>query len=821
MNISYNWLKDYVNIDLPINEVSQLLTSLGLEVGSVEQVETIKGSLEGLVVGEVVSSSKHPDADRLSVAQVRIEPNAEPLQIVCGAPNCRAGIKVAVATIGTKLYAGEEVFTIKRSKIRGVESNGMLCAEDEIGIGNSHDGIIEFALDIAVGTPLNQLYSVEKDTVFEVDITPNRIDAASHMGVARDLAAALKLKFANTTFSKPSVDPFIIDNNNYTIDVKVADANFCPRYCGVTISNVKVTESPDWLKNRLKIIGMRPINNVVDITNYVLHETGQPLHAFDGDKIIGNKINVTTLPQHTSFVTLDEVERKMSAEDLMICNEKEGMCIAGIFGGLHSGVSNSTTKLFLESAYFNPVSVRKTARRHGLNTDSSFRFERGADPNNTLYALKRAALLIKEIAGGEISSDLVDIYPNTIDAFKVNVTYQKIENLIGKKIEKDIIKLILKGLEIEILAETETELQLSVPPYRVDVQRDVDVIEEILRVYGYNNVIPTDELKSSITYSKKPDSHKLQNLIAEQLTGAGFNEILNNSLTKIAYYKTLNVYPEREAVKIVNPLSADLSVLRQTLLFGGLESIMYNRNRKNANLKFYEYGNCYHYNESKKNTDEPLNAYSEEFHLGIWITGNRTSQSWTDAERKVSFYDLKGYVETIFQRIGINRNELTVEEISNELLTKALKFSDKKGNTIAIIGEVSSKILKQFDIDTEVYYADIEWDNVLVLASKSSVRFSEIPKYQEVKRDLALVLEKQVRFQEIEKIAFATEKNLLKKINLFDVYEGKHIENGKKSYAVSFILQHEQKTLEDKQIDAIMMQLLNAFEKQLGAKLRQ
>jgi phenylalanyl-tRNA synthetase beta chain len=821
MNISYNWLKQYININLPTHEVSHLLTSLGLEVGSVEEVETIKGSLEGLVVGEVIESSKHPDADRLHVAQVRIQPTEEPIQIVCGAPNCRAGIKVVVATVGTKLYSGEEVFTIKRSKIRGVESNGMLCAEDEIGVGTSHDGIIEIAATIEVGTPLKELYNVETDTIFEVDITPNRVDAASHIGVARDLAAALRLKDATIQLQKPVVEPFSIDNTNYTVRVDVEHPSLCPRYCGVTISNIQVKESPEWLKNRLIMIGMRPINNVVDITNFVLHETGQPLHAFDGDKIAGNHIRVTALANNTSFVTLDEVERKLSNEDLMICNANEGMCMAGIFGGLDSGVSNATTKLFLESAYFNPVSVRKTARRHGLNTDSSFRFERGCDPNNTLYALKRAALLIKEIAGGEISSEIVDCYPTPIEHFNVSVSYAKINSLIGKTIGKETIKTILAGLEMEIKHEKDDVLALSIPPYRVDVQRDVDVIEDILRVYGYNNIIPSDELKSSITFSQKPDSHKLQNTIAEQLTGAGFNEILNNSLTKFAYYKDLTSFPEKEAVKIVNPLSTDLSVLRQTLLFGGLESIMYNRNRRNANLKFYEFGNCYHFNDAKKNSIEPLNAYTEELHLGLWITGNNTKQSWTDTERKVSFYDLKGYVETILQRLGIKNESISISDYSNDLLPNALEIVSKNKTPLVVVGIVANKVLKQFDIDTDVYFADLYWENILQVIAKQKVRYQEIPKFQEVKRDLALVLDKHIRFQDIEQIAFATEKNLLKKVSLFDVYEGKNIEQGKKSYAVSFVLQHDKKTLEDSQIEGIMKKILQALETQIGAKLRQ
>lgn len=821
MNISYNWLKQYINIDIAPEEVSKKLTSLGLEVGSVETVETIKGNLEGLVVAEVLECEKHPDADRLHITKVDIGNEESPLQIVCGAPNCRKGLKVVLATIGTKLYSGDEVFTIKRSKIRGVESMGMLCAEDEIGVGSSHDGIIELPLETKTGTLIKDIYHIENETVFEVDITPNRIDAASHFGVARDLSAVLSLTDKNIQLTKPSVENFKVDNTDYVVNVTVDNTEKCPRYCGITLNNITVKESPEWLKKHLTSIGLRPINNVVDVTNFILHEMGQPLHAFDGDKIEGNQIHVKTLPEKTKFTTLDGVERTISAEDLMICNANEGMCMAGVFGGLDSGVTEKTTKVFIESAYFNPVSIRKTARRHGLNTDSSFRFERGIDPNNTIYSLKRAALLIKEVAGGEISSNIIDIYPNKIEDFKVTVSYEKIYNLIGKEIEKETIKAILKGLEITIEKEENNILYLSIPAYRVDVQRDVDVIEDILRVYGYNNIIPTSSLKSAITYSKQPNSNKLQNLIAEQLTGSGFYEIINNSLTKISYYTPLTKYSLDKGVKLMNPLSSDLGVMRQTLLFGGLESIAYNRNRKNANLKFYEFGNCYHFNSGNKNPEKILSAYSEEFHLGLWITGNKSKQSWIEGERKTSFFDLKAYVENILTRLGVPNYNLETIDLEDELFDSALKIQTRSKETVVVLGLVSQKQLKQFDIDTEVFFADFKWETMLKLLNKQKVNYKEISKFQGVKRDLALLLDKETRFDEIERLAFATEKKLLKEVSLFDVYEGKNIEQGKKSYAVSFIIQDENKTLEESQIENIMQKLIHTFEEKLGAKIRQ
>ncbi len=820
MNISYNWLKQYINLNIEPEEVAKVLTSIGLEVGSVEEVQTIKGGLEGLVVGEVLESVDHPDSDHLHIAKVNIGTGKQ-LQIVCGAPNCRAGLKTIVATIGTKLYSGEDVFTIKKSKIRGAESFGMLCAEDEIGIGTSHAGIIELPLDAEVGTLAKDYYNVKSDYVIEVDITPNRIDAASHYGVARDLAAYFKQTDASVKLQKPDVSTFKTENNDYQIKVTVENAEACPRYSGVTIANVTVKESPEWLQNALLAIGLRPINNVVDVTNYMLYSMGQPLHAFDADKITGKHVIVKTLQEGTKFKTLDGVERTLNAADLMICDEKEGMCIGGVFGGLHSGVTESTKNVFLESAYFNPVYIRKTARRHGLNTDASFRYERGCDPNNTIYNLKLAALLIKEVAGGTVSGEISDIYPTEINPFRVELTYSKINTLIGKEIPKETVKSIFAGLEMSIVEESGDELVLNVPTYRVDVQRDVDVIEDILRIYGYNNVLPGTSLNSSITYSSKPDSYKLQNLISEQLTGCGFNEILNNSLTKASYYTEEGVYPASRSVMIVNPLSTDLNCMRQTLLFGGLESIAYNINRRNADIKFYEFGNCYYFDGSQSSSVEnPLKPYSEDFHLGIWLSGNKTAQSWVQKQEKATFYQLRAYVENILLRMGVNTQKMVYGTYDDELFSEGQTIYTHGGKQLAVMGIVDRKQLKKFDIDNEVYFADLNWQNILSEIKKHKITYSEISKFPEVKRDLALLLDKQIPFAEISKIAFNTERKLLKKMYLFDVYEGKNLESGKKSYAVSFILQDESKTLTDNQIDAIMSKLIKNFEEKLGAKIR-
>lgn len=820
MNISYNWLQQYIDTDLSPEELSKALTSIGLETGGIEKVQTIRGGLEGLVIGEVLTCENHPNSDHLHLTTVNVGGD-EPLKIVCGAPNVAAGQKVVVATIGTVLYSGEESFTIKRSKIRGEESFGMICAEDEIGIGTSHDGIIVLPADAVAGTPAKEYYNVKDDYVLEVDITPNRVDAASHYGVARDLAAYLAVNGGKGMLKKPPVEAFAVDNHDLPISVTVENSEACPRYSGVSIAGVTIGESPEWLQNYLKAIGLRPINNVVDVTNFILHETGQPLHSFDADKIAGKQIIVKTLPEGAKFTTLDGTERSLSDKDLMICDVNGGLCIGGVFGGLHSGVSDSTVNVFLESACFNPVWIRKTARRHGLNTDSSFRFERGCDPNNNVYVLKRAALLIKELAGGTISSDIVDVYPSAIKPFEVAVTFHKINSLIGKEIPKETIKIILQSLEIEIASETAEGMKLLVPTYRVDVQRDVDVIEDILRIYGYNNVLPGETVQSSISYAPKPDSHKLQNLVAEQLTGCGFNEILNNSLTKAGYYETLRSFPATNLVMMMNPLSADLNAMRQTLLFGGLESIAYNVNRKSQDLKLYEFGNCYYDHADKKQEGQTLSAYSEDMHLGLWLTGNKTAQSWVRADEKTSVFELKAYVLNVFRRLGVNLQKLVIEtDTANDLFSEALKISNRQGLQLAIMGGVDKKQLKALDIDVPVFFADLNWNNLLIENTRNKVTFNEISKFPEVKRDLALLLDKNIGFAEIEKLAYATEKNLLKKVQLFDVYEGKNLEAGKKSYAVSFTLQDDTKTLNDKQIDGIMQRFIKQFEEKLGAKLR-
>lgn len=819
MNISYNWLKNYINVDVEPVELGKALTSIGLEVGGVEEVQTVKGGLEGLVIGEVLTCVNHENSDHLHVTTVNIGVD-EPLQIVCGAPNVAAGQKVVVATVGTKLYAGEESFSIKRSKIRGVESMGMICAEDEIGIGTSHDGIIVLPAETKVGTLAKDYYGIKSDFLIEVDITPNRVDAASHFGVARDLAAYFALKNPDIQLSRPSVDAFKVENTNLQIPVNVENTEACPRYSAVTISGVKVADSPDWLKNALLTIGLRPINNIVDVTNFVLHELGQPLHAFDADKIAGKEVKVKCMPEATAFTTLDGVDRKLNEADLMICDAEKPMCIGGVFGGLSSGVTENTQNVFLESAYFNPVSIRKTARRHGLNTDASFRFERGCDPTNTIYVLKRCALLIQEVAGGSISSEIVDVYPNEIKPFEVEISLAKINSLIGKEIGRENIETILNALEMKIVSSNAEGYVLHVPVYRVDVQRDVDVIEDILRIYGYNNVEIGEKLMSTLSYSSKPDSYKLQNLIAEQLTAQGFNEVLNNSLTKGGYYTDLTSFPAAHSVKIINALSSDLNVMRQSLIFGGLENINRNVNRRNADLKFYEFGNCYYYHADNKNEAETLAAYSEDFHLALWLTGNKFATSWTSAEQKTSVYELKAYIENIFRRLGINLRKLVVGEYADDLLSEALTIYSPRAKKLAVFGVVHPAIRKITDIDQEVYYADINWTNVLAELSDKNVQYTEISKYPEVKRDLALLLDKTVSFAEIEKIAYDTERKLLKRVTLFDVYEGKNLESGKKSYAVSFILQDETKTLTDTQIDGIMKKMLSNFENKLAAKLR-
>ena len=820
MNISYNWLKEYVDFDLTPEEVAAALTSIGLETGSVEEVQTIKGGLEGLVIGEVLTCIPHPNSDHMHVTTVNLG-QGEPVQIVCGAPNVATGQKVVVATLGAKLYDGDECFTIKKSKLRGVESNGMICAEDEIGIGTDHAGIIVLPADAVPGTLAKDYYNIKSDYVLEVDITPNRADACSHYGVARDLYAYLVQNNNPTSLKKPLVDDFAVENHDLDIKVTVENSEACPRYAGVTVKGVTVKESPEWLQNKLRIIGLRPINNVVDITNYIVHAFGQPLHCFDADKIKGGEVIVKTMPEGTPFVTLDGVERKLSDRDLMICDQEKPMCIAGVFGGLDSGSTETTKDVFLESAYFHPTWVRKTARRHGLNTDASFRFERGIDPNITIYCLKLAAMMVKELAGGTISSEVKDICAAPAQDFVVELAYEKVNSLVGKVIPVDTIKSIVSSLEMKITNETAEGLTLAVPPYRVDVQRDCDVIEDILRIYGYNNVEIPSTLKSSLTTKGEHDkSNKLQNLVAEQLVGCGFNEILNNSLTRAAYYDGMETYPSKNLVMLLNPLSTDLNAMRQTLLFGGLESISHNANRKNADLKFFEFGNCYYFNEEKKNPEKSLAAYTENYHLGLWVTGKKVSNSWAHTDEESSVYELKAYVENIFLRLGLNMRNLVVGNLTDDIYATALSVQTKGGKRLATFGIVTKKILKAFDIDNEVYYADLNWKELMKAIRSVKISYTEISKFPAVKRDLALLLDKKVQFAEIEKIAYDTEKKLLKEVSLFDVYEGKNLEAGKKSYAVSFLLQDETQTLNDKMIDKIMSKLVKNLEEKLDAKLR-
>ena len=820
MNISYNWLKEYLDFDLQPEEVAAALTSIGLETGSVEEVQTIKGGLEGLVVGEVLTCEMHPNSDHLHVTTVNVG-SGEPLQIVCGAPNVAAGQKVIVAVNGTKLYDGDKEFTIKRSKLRGVESNGMICAEDEIGVGTDHAGIIVLPSDTPVGLPAKEYYNIKSDYVLEVDITPNRVDATSHFGVARDLAAYLKQNGKPAELKRPSVEAFHIDDETPAIEVVVENTEACLRYSGVTIKGVTVKESPEWLQNRLRTIGLRPINNVVDVTNYILHGMGQPLHSFDAGKINGGKVIVKAANEGDKFVTLDGVERTLTARDLMICNTEKPMCIAGVFGGLESGVTEETTDVFLESATFHPTWIRKTARRFGLNTDASFRYERGLDPNATIYILKYAALLIKEVAGGTITDAIQDVYPKVFEPYKVNLTYEKINSLTGKVIPAETVKSIVDSLEMKITSETEEGLSLEVPVYRIDVQRDVDVIEDILRIYGYNNIEFSDHVKSSLSYQTPTDhSYKMENLISEQLCGYGFNEILNNSLTRSAYYEALTTYPASHCIMLMNPLSADLNCLRQTLLFGGLESIEHNMKRKKGNIHFYEFGNCYDFNAENKKDGEALSPYSEEYHLGIWVCGNRVENNWAHPNEKTSIYELKAYVENILVRLGVSLKKVIFGNLTNDIYDAGLSLTTQSGKALGSLGIVSHKICKAMDIDTEVYYAELRWTALMKETKKNKVTYTDLSKFPGVKRDLALLIDKSVAFAEIQKIAFESERKLLKEVTLFDVYEGKNLPEGKKSYAVSFFLEDETKTLNDKQIDAIMKKIQTNLEQKVGAQLR-
>ena len=762
----------------------------------------------------------HPNSDHLHITTVDLG-KGEPQQIVCGAPNVAAGQKVIVADLGCVLYDGDKEFVIKKSKLRGVESNGMICAEDEIGVGTSHDGIIVLPEDAPVGQPAAEYYHLESDWVIEIDITANRSDALSHWGVARDLYAWLKRNGHNTSLHRPDCSEFTVDNTDLPIDVEIDNTEACKRYACVSITGCEVKESPEWLQDKLKVIGLRPINNIVDITNYVMMAYGQPMHCFDADMVKGHKIVVRTQPEGTKFVTLDGEEHTLGEHDLSICNAEEPMCIAGIFGGKGSGTYDTTTNVVLESAYFHPTWIRKSARRHGLSTDASYRFERGIDPNGIIYALKQAAILCKQLAGGNVSMEIKDVYPAPIADARVQLDYEYVDRLIGKKIGNDMIRSIVESLEMKVVSETEAGLELDVPAYRVDVQRPCDVVEDILRIYGYNNVeIPT-QLKSSLTILGDEDkAYHHQNVISEQLVGCGFREILNNSLTKTAYYTELNHYTEETTVKVMNPLSSDLGVMRQTLLFGGLESVCRNVNHKMPNLRFFEFGNCYHFSPEKKNDEDPIKAYTEEMHLGLWLTGKRVEGSWAHADEQSSFYELKAYVMNIFTRLGVNPGIVVAEKSDNNVFGKALALKARSGKVLCEMGTVSHKLLKKMDIDQDVFYADINWNNLMRAIKKNETLYHDISKFPSVSRDLALLIDNSVEFEQIELIARQTEKKLLKSVELFDVYEGKNLPEGKKSYAVNFILQDETKTLNDKQIEAIMTKLINNLKQKLGAELR-
>ena len=820
MNISYNWLKEYVNFDLTPDETAAALTSIGLETGGVEEVQTIKGGLEGLVIGEVLTCVEHPNSDHLHITTVNLG-DGEPVQIVCGAPNVAAGQKVVVATLGTKLYDGDECFTIKKSKIRGVESTGMICAEDEIGIGTDHAGIIVLPAEAVPGTLAKDYYNIKSDYVLEVDITPNRADACSHYGVARDLYAYLIQNGKQATLQRPSVDAFKVENHDLDIEVTVENSEACPHYAGVTVKGVTVKESPEWLQNKLRLIGVRPINNVVDITNYIVHAFGQPLHCFDAGKIKGNEVIVKTMPEGTPFVTLDEVERKLNERDLMICNKEEAMCIAGVFGGLDSGSTEATTDVFIESAYFNPVWVRKTAKRFGLNTDSSFRFERGVDPDIQVYALKRAALLMKELAGGEIASEITDICSAPIEKFKVELDIKRVNRLIGKEIPADTIRTILGALDIKIEAEEGDLWRVAVPPYRVDVTREADLVEEILRIYGYNNIPVPSHVNSALSYAPKPDRNKLMNLAADFLTANGFTEIMSNSLTKAAYYEGLTSYKPEHCVKILNPLSNDLNVMRQTLLFNMLEAVQLNANHRNGDLKLYEFGNCYFYDATAAMPEEPLKAYSEQFRLAIAVTGIAAPLSWNRKPEQASFFTLRAIAEKLLRRFGLDLYTLKSESLRSDLYGDALSFSlNDKARELVQMGVVSSKLRKTFDLKQDVYYLEMDFGALVKATRKNKVSAKELSKFPEVKRDLALLIDKEVTFSALRDIAFAAERKLLKRVSLFDVYEGDKLPEGKKSYALSFVLEDKTQTLTDKMIEQAMANLTAQFERKAGAQVR-
>ena len=808
MKISYNWLKQFLNIDWEADKTAELLTNLGLEVEGVDPFISVKGGLEGVVVGHVLDCKKHPNADKLVLTKVDLG-KGEPVQIVCGAPNVAKGQNVPVATIGTSLYNEEgEEWKIKKGKIRGEESHGMICAEDELGLGDSHDGIMVLAEDLKPGTPCSEIFEIEKDEVFEIGLTPNRADAMSHFGVARDLKAGLLGQKVQTSLNSPSVSGFAIDNRSLKMDVTVQNSDLAPRYCGITIKNLIVEQSPTWLKNRLNAIGLKPINNVVDITNYVLHELGQPLHAFDAKRIHNKKIVVKTAKAGTKFMTLDGEERILHEEDLMICDGEKPMCIAGIFGGINTGVTEDTTSIFLESAYFDPISVRKSAKRHGLSTDASFRFERGIDINNVEYALKRAALLLKEIAGGEISSDVVDLYPKKKEDQQVFLTYSKVNSLVGQEIPKDSIKSILTSLDIQVKSVTESGLGLQIPSYRVDVTREVDVIEEVLRVYGYNKIEVKEKINASVALTSRFEDHILQNIVGDTLASRGFYEILSNSLSHPEFDELLGEEHQKSTVKILNPLSLDLSGMRQSLLFSSLESIAHNLNRRKQNLRFFEFGKTYH-----KAGDQ----WDEGNRLSIAVTGDRNANHWSAKQEQIGFFYLKAAVLHVLNKLGINGYKL--EGVGNPIFSEGLSYTIN-GKALVDFGVLNDHILDNFDIKQEVIYAEFDWDLIIAKASEQDIKYQAVPRYPEVKRDFALLLSDDISFDQVKNIAFKIEKKLLKQVDLFDVYRGDKLPAGKKSYAVSFIIQDETKTLTDKQIEKIMGKLQKAYENELAAELR-
>ncbi|HPX34164.1 MAG TPA: phenylalanine--tRNA ligase subunit beta [Bacteroidales bacterium] len=819
MKISYNWLKEYINIDLTPEEIAPILTNTGLEVESIEKFESIKGGLKGVVIGEVKTCEKHPGADKLSITTVEVG-QGNILPIVCGAPNVAAGQKVLVATVGTMIHMKDKLFEIKKTTIRGEVSEGMICAEDELGLGNSHEGIVVLPDDAEVGLPANEYFSVEEDYVFEIGLTPNRSDAMSHIGVARDLAAALNLqkKCDLIKLIKPNDSAFRPDNNDYPISVIIEDAKACPRYSGVTITGVEVKESPEWLKNRLKAIGLRPINNLVDISNFILHETGHPNHFFDADKITGKKIIVKKEPKGTKFTTLDEVKRELSGEDLMICDEEKGMCMAGVFGGLYAGVSESTKNIFIESAHFDSKTIRKTARYHGLNTDSSFRFERGTDPNATIYALKLAALMVKRIAGGTISSDIVDVYPNPIEKKIVELKYENVDCLIGQFIPRETIKDILIWLEMEIIDETDNSLMVEVPTFKADVDREADIIEDILRIYGYNNIAIPSQIRSSISYTKKPDREYLQNIISDFLSGNGYYEIMCNSLTKSEYADKLLIYETENNVKIQNPLSSDLNVMRQSLVTSGFEVISHNLKHKNLDLKLFEFGNVYSLIKTKPGA-HPLKKYKENTHLTIFITGKTNNESWYQQQNEADFFFLKNTVFNILKRLNLNEKRFKNENISNELFESGIRMFLNDKSTIEF-GVVNRRILNYFEIKQSVIMADLHWDNIIHEMRNHKITYKPIPKFPEVRRDLALVVDQNIEFETLKTLAFEAEKDLLKEVILFDVYEGEKIVKGKKSYAIGFFLQDDHKTLTDKTIEKTMAKIFALIQKQTNALLR-